>query len=316
MDRLELVTRNVEEVVTMDELKKLLDEKAHPTVYVGYEPSGNIHLGHMITANKLIDCQNAGFKVTVLLADLHAYLNRKGTMEQIEKIAQYNKRCFIALGLSEENTRFVLGSSYQLSPEYEMNILRMACDTTLNRARRSMDEVSRDAEDPHVSQMIYPLMQSMDIASLDVDVAVGGMDQRKIHMISREELPLLGFKTPVCIHTPILTGLDGTKMSSSKGNNISVDDPADVVTKKIEKAFCPAGVVENNPVLALFKYHIFMRYPAITVERPEKHGGNIEYGSYESLKNDFAAQKIHPLDLKKTATRYMNMILEPVRKKV
>jgi tyrosyl-tRNA synthetase len=179
-----------------------------------------------------------------------------------------------------------------------------------------MDEVSRDAEDPHVSQMIYPLMQSMDIASLDVDVAMGGIDQRKIHMISREELPLLGFKTPVCLHTPILLGLDGTKMSSSKGNNISIDEPADSVTKKIEKAFCPAGVVENNPVLDLFRYHIFIRYPAITIERPEKHGGNAEYGSYESLKDDFAAKKIHPLDLKKTAAKYMNMILEPVRKKV
>ena len=261
MDRLELVTRNVEEVVTMEELKKLLDENPHPRIYVGYEPSGNIHLGHMITANKLVDCQNAGFKVTVLLADLHAYLNRKGTMEQIEKIAEYNKRCFIALGLSEENTRFVLGSSYQLSAEYEMNVLRMACDTTLNRAKRSMDEVSRDAEDPHVSQMIYPLMQAMDIASLDVDVAMGGMDQRKIHMMAREELPLLGFRSPICLHTPILLGLDGTKMSSSKGNNISIDDTEENVTKKIEKAFCPAGVVESNPVLDLFKYHILIRYP-------------------------------------------------------
>jgi len=248
MDRLELVTRNVEEVVTMDELKKLLEEKAHPSVYVGYEPSGNVHLGHMITVNKLIDCQNAGFKVTVLLADLHAYLNRKGTMAEIEKIAEYNKRCFIALGLSEENTRFVLGSSYQLSPEYEMNVLRMACDTTLNRAKRSMDEVSRDAEDPHVSQMIYPLMQSMDIATLDVDVAAGGIDQSKIHMIAREQLPTMGFKSPVCLHTPILLGLDGTKMSSSKGNNISVRRAAESVTKKIEKAFCPLGVVDNNPV--------------------------------------------------------------------
>jgi tyrosyl-tRNA synthetase len=316
MDRLELVTRNVEEIVTMDELTKLLDEEAHPTVYVGYEPSGNIHLGHMITANKLIDCQNAGFKVTVLLADLHAYLNRKGTMAEIEKIAEYNKRCFVALGLREENTRFVLGSTYQLSPEYEMNVLRMACDTTLNRAKRSMDEVSRDAEDPHVSQMIYPLMQAMDIASLDVDVAMGGIDQRKIHMIAREQLPTMGFRSPVCLHTPILLGLDGTKMSSSKGNNISVDEPADSVTKKIEKAFCPMGVVENNPVLDLFKYHIFMRYPAVTIERPEKHGGNLEFGSFAALSADFAAKKVHPMDLKKAAAKYMNLILEPVRKKV
>ncbi len=316
MDRLSLVTRNVDEVVTLEELKKLLDDKPHPTVYVGYEPSGNIHLGHMITANKLIDCQNAGFKVTVLLADLHAYLNRKGTMAEIEKIADYNKRCFIALGLSEENTRFVLGSTYQLSAEYEMSMLRMACDTTLNRARRSMDEVSRDAEDPHVSQMIYPLMQAMDIASLDVDVAMGGIDQRKIHMIAREELPALGYRSPVCLHTPILLGLDGTKMSSSKGNSIGVDEPAEAVAKKIEKAFCPLGVVENNPVLDIFRYHIFVRYPAVTLERPEKHGGNLDYTGYDALKDDFAAKKIHPLDLKKAAAKYMNQILEPVRKNV
>lgn len=316
MDRLEMVTRNVEEVVTIDELKKLLDEKPYPTIYVGYEPSGNIHLGHMITVNKLIDCQKAGFEVIVLLADLHAYLNRKGTMEEVEKIAEYNKRCFKALGLSEENTRFILGSSYQLSSEYEMSVLRMACETTVNRARRSMDEVSRDAEDPHVSQMIYPLMQAMDIAFLGVDVAMGGMDQRKIHMLAREELPMLGFKSPVCMHTPLLLGLDGTKMSSSKGNNISVDEPEESVAKKIEKAFCPMGVVENNPVLDLFRYHIFVRYPAITVERPEKHGGNIEYASFDAMRADFAAKKVHPMDLKKAAAKYMNMILEPVRKRV
>jgi tyrosyl-tRNA synthetase len=316
MDKLELVTRNVEEVVTPEELKSLMENNPRPKVYVGYEPSGNIHLGHMITANKLIDCQKAGFHVTVLLADLHAYLNRKGTMEEIAKIADYNKRCFIALGLDEENTRFVLGSSYQLSPEYEMNVLKMACDTTLNRAKRSMDEVSRDAEDPRVSQMVYPLMQAMDIAALDVDVAMGGMDQRKIHMLARETLPQMGFKTPVCLHTPILLGLDGTKMSSSKGNNISVDDSAEALTKKIEKSFCPIGIAENNPAIDLFRYHIFMKYPTVTIERPEKHGGNLEYSSIEALKADFAEKKLHPMDLKKAAAKYMNMIIEPVRKKV
>lgn len=311
-----MVTRNVEEVVTLDELKNLLETNPHPKVYVGYEPSGNIHLGHMITVNKLIDCQNAGFEVTVLLADLHAFLNRKGTMEEIRKIAEYNKKCFIALGLSEDKTRFVLGTSYQLSPEYVTDVLRLACDTTLNRARRSMDEVSRDAEDPRVSQMVYPLMQAMDIAALDVDVAMGGIDQRKIHMLARENLPQMGYKSPVCLHTPILLGLDGTKMSSSKGNNISVDDSEDAIRKKIDKSFCPIGVVENNPVLELFKYHIFIKYPTIMIERPEKHGGNLEYSSYETLRDDFAARKVHPLDLKKAAAKYMNLIIEPVRNKV
>ena len=114
----------------------------------------------------------------VLLADLHAYLNEKGDFETIREIAEYNKRCFKAVGL--ENADFILGSSFQLGEEYMLNVLKLSAMTTLHRARRSMDEISRSKENPKVSQMIYPLMQAVDIAFLGVDVAVGGIDQRKI----------------------------------------------------------------------------------------------------------------------------------------
>ena len=192
MDKLELVTRNTEEIVTVDELKGLLEKKQRPRAYVGYETSGKVHLGHMLTANKLLDLQKSGFDVVVLLADLHAFLNEKGTLEEVRKIADYNRDCFMALGLDPERTEFVYGTDYQLKPEYMLKILQMARNTTLNRARRSMDEVSRNAENPMVSQMIYPLMQAIDIADLRIDLAVGGIDQRKIHMLAREELPRLG----------------------------------------------------------------------------------------------------------------------------
>ena len=105
MDRLELVKRNIEEIVTEEELQELLKKKEDPRAYVGYEPSGKIHMGHVLTVNKLIDLQKAGFKITVLLADMHAYLNKKGTLEEVRKIADYNRRCFIALGLDEESAR-------------------------------------------------------------------------------------------------------------------------------------------------------------------------------------------------------------------
>lgn len=314
MDKLALITRNTEEIVTKEELKALVNSEKPPTAYVGYEPSGKIHMGHVLTVNKLLDLQQAGFKITVLLADVHAYLNEKGTMDEVRKIADYNKRCFIALGLDEKNTNFVLGSSYQLSSEYMLDVLKLARNTTLNRARRSMDEVSRNSEDPKVSQMIYPIMQALDIAHLGVDVAVGGIDQRKIHMLAREGLPELGYKAPVCIHTPILLGLDGKKMSSSKGNYISVDDSVEDMKKKMKGAFCVEGEVKDNPVLALFKYHITPRYPQIMIKRPEKYGGNLHYESYEALETDFAAKALHPMDLKTAAAEYMNEILEPVRK--
>jgi len=316
MDRLSLIKRNTEEIVTQEELEALIESKEAPTAYVGYEPSGKIHMGHVLTVNKLIDLQNAGFNVTVLLADVHAYLNEKGTMEEVRKIADFNKECFIALGLDEKKTNYVYGSDYQLEPDYMLNVLKLARATTLNRAKRSMDEVSRNADNPMVSQMVYPLMQAVDIALLGVDVAVGGIDQRKIHMLAREGLSGLGYKAPICIHTPILLGLDGKKMSSSSNNFISMDDTEKALKKKVNKAFCPEGDIVDNPVLALFRYHIIPRYEEITIQRPEKYGGALHYESYEEMEAAFASKELHPMDLKAGAVDYMNRILEPVREKM
>lgn len=314
--KISLVTRNAVEIVTEEELKQLLETNDKPTAYVGYEPSGEIHLGHMMTVQKLMDLQEAGFRITVLLADVHAYLNEKGDFDEIAKIAEYNKRAFIALGLDESKTKFVLGSEYQLDRDYVLDVLKMARITTLNRARRSMDEVSRRKEDPMVSQMIYPLMQALDIAHLGVDLAVGGMDQRKIHMLARENLPRLGYKAPVCLHTPILVGLDGQKMSSSKGNYISVRDSAEDVERKILKAFCPKGQVENNPILQIVQFYIFPRFGKILIEREKKFGGDVEYESFDQLASDYQAGNLHPLDLKKAVAKYLNKILENVREKL
>ncbi len=314
--RVELVKRNAEEIVTEEELKELLETNEKPRAYVGYEPSGEIHLGHMMTVNKLLDLQDAGFDVVVLLADVHAYLNEKGDFDEIRRIADYNKAAFIALGLDESKTEFVLGSEFQLSKDYVLDVLKMARITTVNRARRSMDEVSRRKEDPMVSQMIYPLMQALDIAHLRIDLAVGGIDQRKIHMLARENLPRLGYRSPICLHTPILVGLDGEKMSSSKGNYISVRDDEEEVYRKIKKAFCPPKQIEGNPVIEIMKYHIFPRFERVVVERDAKYGGDVEYSSFEELAKDYVEGNLHPLDLKNAVATYLNKILEKTRKRL
>ena len=309
MDPYERVTRNTVETVTEEDLRALL-AKPEKRVYAGYEPSGEIHLGHLVTINKLVDLQQAGFEVTVLLADLHAFLNRKGTMEKVAELAEYNKRCFEGLGL--KNVRYVKGSDLQLNRDYELLVLQLSQQITLNRATRSMDEVGRQMDHPTVSQMIYPIMQMADIMMLGVDAAVGGIDQRKIHMLAREHLVNFGFRAPVCIHTPILNGLDGKKMSSSQGNYISVADTEDVIRKKCQKAFCPPEIAEN-PVLQIFQYHVFPRLSEITVVRPEKFGGNRTFTGYTELETAYSKGEIHPMDLKKACGDSLIEILAPVR---
>jgi tyrosyl-tRNA synthetase len=309
MDMYEQATRNTVEVVTEDDLRALLTQP-HKKVYAGYEPSGEIHLGHLVTVNKLVDLQNAGFEVIVLLADLHAFLNRKGTMEKVGELAEYNQRCFEGLGL--KNVKYVLGSDLQLNRDYELLVLQLSQQITLNRATRSMDEVGRQMDHPTVSQMVYPLMQMADIAMLGVDAAVGGIDQRKIHMLAREHLINFGYKPPVCIHTPILNGLDGKKMSSSQGNYISIADTAEDILKKCQKAFCPPEIAEN-PILQIFQHHIFPRLPEITIKRPEKFGGNRTFTSYQDLEASYGKGEVHPLDLKKSCGECLVEMFEPVR---
>ena len=144
-------------------------------------------------------------------------------------------------------------------------------------------------------------MQAVDIAYLDIDVAVGGIDQRKIHMLSRENIPKLGFKAPICIHMPLLIGLDGEKMSSSLGNYIAVDEPAKSIEKKIMSAFCPAKIAEGNPILQIYKHTIFPAVGEVTTAN-----------SYEELELDYLHERVHPLDVKTNAVRYLNEVLAPM----
>lgn len=299
------------EVINNEELKGVL-EKEQPIAYTGYEPSGKIHLGHAVTVQKLKTLQDLGFKIKILLADYHAFLNGKGTLEEIKETAEYNMKCFKALGL-DETTEFILGSSYQLDADYADKVYKLATMTTLKRAKRSMDQVSRHDDNPKVASVIYPIMQTVDMVALDVDVALGGMEQRKIQMLARENLEKIGETVPVCIHTPLLHGLDGdAKMSSSKGNFIAVDDSVEEITKKINKSYCPQGEIEDNPMIEIAETFIYPNQEKLLIKRPEKFGGDIEF-THDELLETFSNGDLHPMDLKNGIKDFLIEYLAPVR---
>ncbi|MBD3387757.1 MAG: tyrosine--tRNA ligase [Candidatus Altiarchaeales archaeon] len=311
----ELVLRNTVEVVTEEELDDVL-KKSNPSVYCGYETSGPVHIGHMVTATKLLDLQEAGFKVRVLFADVHTLLNRKGGEDWINDMLLYWTECFKGLGLKK--AEYVRGSEFQFEKDYMTDVLELALKATMNRALRSMQEVARDIDNARVSQVIYPLMQAVDIKALKVDVAYGGIEQRKIHMLARETLPMIDCKKPVCLHTPLLCSLQGpdSKMSSSKPETIiAVDEEGKSIKKKIQSAYCPPET-EGNPVLDICRLLLFPRKGSLKVRRPEKYGGDVEYGSYSEVEADYRGNKLHPADLKSMVASALDEVLEPVREHV
>ncbi len=313
-DKLELIKRNMAEIISEKDLILLLKKKKSPVVYCGYEPSGDMHLGHFVTITKLMDLQKAGFKVKVLLADIHALLNRKGDEAKIKKEVESWKKTIKAIGLKAE---VILGSNFEFKKDYQFDAMRLAQHSTINRGLRSMQEVARDSENATISQMWYPLMQIADIKYLGADVALGGLEQRKIHMMGKDMAGILKHNF-VAMHTPLITSLKGSgnKMSKSMaGSGISVTDSKEEIEKNIMAAYCPEKKVEDNPILQISKLIIFPRTDKMRIKRPDKFGGNISIENYSELERIYAQGKLHPTDLKKAVAEELEKIIAPIRKK-
>ena len=320
-----LKTRAVAEIITKDELEQVMT-KPDRTGYIGFEPSGKAHIAWLMMADKIIDLTRCGFKMTILMADWHAFINDKlgGDMEKIRKCGKYMEDCFTAMGIDTERTKFIYFTDYMSDPKYWELVLRVAKASTLSRVKRALTILGRHEADgdQDTSKLMYPLIQVADIFYLKVDVALGGLDQRHAHMLARDVAPKLKLKPPVAIHTPLNAGLQGAgrmdpseaKMSKSKPESaIFIHDPAEEVNRKIKNAFCPEKVVEGNPVMDICRNLLFSRLPALSIKRPAKFGGDVQFESYADLEKAFVEGKLHPADLKKGVSDALNQILEPIQ---
>ncbi|HEY6882861.1 MAG TPA: tyrosine--tRNA ligase [Nitrososphaeraceae archaeon] len=333
-DRLLLIARDpTEEIVTKDQLKYVLETVAYPKHYIGLELSGKLHLGSLIlTGFKINDFIKAQIHSTVFLADWHTYINNKlmGNWDKIKEVSKYYSDAFKFFC---PGVNILLGSQiYENSSDYWENFVRFSKHMTLSRITRSLTIMGRSERDTlDFSQLLYPIMQSVDIKALDLDIVHAGMDQRKIHMLVREVFPRIGWKIPVSLHHHLLPGLSeptklglsedtlddikiSSKMSKSKPTSgIIIHDDENTIREKINRAFCPVGIVERNPILELIRYIIFHEFEEFNVERPLKYGGNIIYTNYNEVEQDFINKKIHPMDLKSSTASYINKIIEPIR---
>lgn len=325
-DVLELITRGTAEVVTEEELQTLLAGGGAPKAYVGLEPSGLVHLGTgALVGGKVADLHRAGFDVTILLADWHAYINDKfgGDWEALEACGAYFEEAFLSLGVPE-GVRFVRARELVADPEYWKLVLRVFKASTLARIRRALPIMGREeaASERDPSKLVYPAMQVADIHVLDLDLAYGGMDQRHAHMLYRDLAPKLGWKQVVALHTPLLSSLQGggrmdawdAKMSKSRPDTaVFIHDTAEEIQAKIEKAFCPPGEVEGNPILQFCEYVLLPRFGRVTVEREARHGGDVTFEAYGELEAAYREGDLHPKDLKDAVARGLDAYLADSR---
>ncbi len=337
--KLDLITSApIEEVITRDELKHILETNNSPRAYDGFEPSGILHIGSgLMRAIKIKELQEAGIHFTLWLADWHAWLNNKlgGDLESMRKVGEYFIEGWKAFGLDTSKLEIQWVSDAVEDPGYWKLVMQVAKATTLNRAKRCLSIMGRkEAELKQTAQLFYPCMQVADIFYLDIDICQLGMDQRRANMLARELAPKLGLKKPVAVHHHMLAGLqspsamgsefdDDSKVSSEISNKMSkskpdssiyIHDSPQEIERKIKKAFCEPKNTKFNPMLEYAKYIIFKSQKDFTIERPKKFGGPVAYSQFKDLEQDFAAGKLHPQDLKAGIARDVTKLLEPARK--
>ncbi len=321
-EKLKLILQNSQEVITEQELKKLLEEKKQPSVYIGISITGRPHIGYFAIILKLADFLKAGFKVKLLLADLHGALDNT-PWDLLDKRFEYYShvilKMFDSIGADVKNFEIVKGSEFQLDKKYFNDMMKMSTFVTVKDCTKAASDVVKSGDNPKLSGLIYPIMQALDEQYLGVDIQYGGLDQRKILVFARENLPKIGYKSRVEFMTPLIPGLTASgKMSSSDPNSkIDLLDDTKTIQSKLNKAFCPEKEVNDNGVLAFCKYVIMTlkndNKKELVIERPEKFGGNISFKNYKDLEGAYAQGKLHPMDLKNAVAKEVDVLLEPIR---
>jgi tyrosyl-tRNA synthetase len=120
--------------------------------------------------------------ITLPTTDVHAFLdNMKAPFELVAHRTQYYEKLiratFLSLGIPTTHLKFVVGSSYQLSREYNLDNYRLAATVTEHDAKKAGAEVVKQVESPLLSGLLYPGLQALDEQYLGCDFQFGGVDQ-------------------------------------------------------------------------------------------------------------------------------------------
>lgn len=204
-----------QEVLGEERLKEILKER-DVKIYWGTATTGKPHVAYFVPMCKLSDFLKAGCEVTILFADLHAYLdNMKAPWDLLQYRTEYYenliKTVLKSINVPIEKLKFVRGTDYQLSKDFTLDVYRLSSMLTEHDAKKAGAEVVKQVQHPMISSLLYPGLQvsvflwlnltlincfrekALDEEYLKVDAQFGGIDQRKIFTFAEKYLPMLGF---------------------------------------------------------------------------------------------------------------------------
>lgn len=237
-----LVTRRVEEVFVMQDFVEDLKSGRELRIKFGIDPTGpKIHLGRAIPLRKLREFQKMGHKIVLVIGDFTAQVGDASdktekrpmlTRIQIDdNLKDYKNQ--ISKILDMEKVEMVYNNDW-LSKITFGELTKLAEVFTVQQmlARRNFKDRYEKNVEISLREFLYPIMQGYDSYEIKADVEIGGFDQLFNLKAGREIQNYYGMKKQNIMCLSMLTGTDGEKMSTSRGNIITVvDAPNDMFQK-------------------------------------------------------------------------------------
>lgn len=243
-----IITKGVQTLVNeeelMQKLQKSYDNNKPLIIKLGLDPSApDIHIGHAVVIRKIKQMQDLGHQVVIIIGDFTGKIGdptgkSKGRVALSDEQVRANAKTYcdqIFKILDRDKTQVRFNSEWLAKMTFE-DVIRLASTTTVARMLERDDFQNRYAKQVPIGihEFFYPLMQARDSVELEADIELGGTDQTFNILMGRMLQKSVGQEQQIAMFMPILEGLDGVeKMSKSLGNYIGVNEPAEVMFKKV-----------------------------------------------------------------------------------
>ncbi|HSX42166.1 MAG TPA: tyrosine--tRNA ligase [Candidatus Saccharimonadales bacterium] len=255
----EILTWGIQEIITEGELNLLLASERPLNIKLGVDPtSPDLHLGHAVVLRKLKQFQELGHQCYLVIGDFTASIgdpsgrqNARPVLSEAEiraNMETYLKQAELVLDV--QNTHIIYNSEW-LQPLTLGSFIGTAMQVSLNTLIEREDFANRlkNKESVGFHELFYPIVQGIDSVHLEIDVEIGGWDQRLNMLMGRELQKKLGKQPQAVICMKPLLGLDGVKkMSKSFGNYVGLSEPADQMFGKLMRI--PDSIIKDYAVLA------------------------------------------------------------------
>ena len=239
-----LLKRGVSEIISEEELLKLLNSGKKLRLKEGFDPSStDIHMGHMVGLRKLRQFQELGHQVVLIVGDWTAQIGDPSgasitrpmlTAEKVKENAEtYMKQFFRVVDREKTEVRW---QSEWFGNFSLADVIKLTSKFTVAQflAREDFNNRFKAGKPIAITELLYPLLQAYDSVAVRSDVEFGGQDQKFNFLVGRELQTMLGQRPQQCFMTSLLVGTDGVhKMSKSLGNYIGVDEAPNEIYGKV-----------------------------------------------------------------------------------